>query len=518
MADDEYTQYSRTLFDVPQMRRMVAVGKVAPNSARIWMRSDMIGEHVLTFNPEEKPEAKAEQRITLEALEPTDGTQTVLIRGLNPLTRYDYRVYAPGGALIGQGRFETPPSKPEDTPDKVSIAVMSCHQPFNDDNSLSDRRMRLLTVLDRILEDSDVKFILLVGDQIYSDYPEQRSLFYQHYIEKWLGQEPSILMWTESDIRKAYQERYRIFWEMKEVQYFYANYPCYPILDDHEIVDDWGVEEEHRTPNYVKLGKAARAAYFDYQGSRVLGLLKNMPASFHYSFDYGNIGVFVMDLRSQRKPGKSSQMFGSAQFNDLRKFLERGDEKRVLLIVASLPVIHLPDWLTKWGDLILKKSVNFRDRWSYEPNIPQRDQFLKLVYEHQKNNPRQRIILVSGDIHIGCAFSIEWQGSSPQPTLYQFTSSAISNRLHRFEADFSKLGPSLERTVACQGGSTATTRLLAAAEDGDHDQNPFGGLNVGIIDIYKEETESPVVFRLVGYPEGIAGGPYHKDMFVSQRL
>ena len=89
MTDDEYTQYSRTLFDVPQMRRMVAVGKVEPNSARIWMRSDMIGEHVLTLNPEERDETKEEQRITVEALEPTDGTRTVLIRGLSPLTRYE---------------------------------------------------------------------------------------------------------------------------------------------------------------------------------------------------------------------------------------------------------------------------------------------------------------------------------------------------------------------------------------------------------------------------------------------
>ncbi|MBW1803564.1 MAG: alkaline phosphatase D family protein [Deltaproteobacteria bacterium] len=82
-----------------------------------------------------------------------------------------------------------------------------------------------------------------------------------------------ILQWPPGNVRKAFQQRYRQFLWMNEVQRFYADYPCYPILDDHEILDDWGSEPVHTVPedglDYGNLRTGALRAYIDYQASRL---------------------------------------------------------------------------------------------------------------------------------------------------------------------------------------------------------------------------------------------------------
>ncbi len=504
----------RTKFEVKQMQRMTAVGAVGPRSARIWMRSDLPGEVSVKVHPKEKP--KPDQGYPLLVNDTSaDLTQTILINGLAPLTEYRYEVrLVAGDKPIGEGQFQTFPANDADTPDSVSIALMSCHQPFNDDNVSSERRNRLLKVLPKILKDHDVKFILLAGDQIYSDVPADRSLFYRHYTKKWrLTSGESILDWGPTVVRAAYQERYRIFWEMKELQYFYANYPCYPILDDHEIVDDWGAKEVHATRKFQQIRKGAREAYFDYQGSRVVSRKKTLPPSFHYSFSYGNIGVFVLDLRSQRKAGTRQQLFSPVQLNDFKKFLDGSQNKRVLLIMASVPVVHLPEWLSDLGAALVGDTIDFPDHWSYRKNRHDRDRFLRLIYRHQLANPGQKVILVSGDVHIGCAFKIEWQGPGKQPTLYQFTSSAISNRMKKLKTEMSELPLKRPGEIELRGGLKANTRLLTPIKN---TQNPFGGLNVGIIDVRKSDDVSDVTLKLVGYKE--EDHHQYADSFVSGRL
>jgi len=503
-----------------QLQNMVAVGEVGPDYARIWIRSDQPGEVTVTHRESGRSRPENESVATIED-ETADYTETVLINALRPMTRYNFRVVRPHDLkLLGTGTFSTSPERPADTPEKVTIGLMSCHQPFNEDSfDLEPRRRRLLKVTRKILKDNDVKFLLLAGDQIYSDVPKNRSLFEEHYTKNWnhpMG--PGILDWNAESVRTAFQERYRIFWNLREIKQFYASYPCYPILDDHEIKDDWGADEAHASRAYQNIKKGALQAYFDYQGSRVMERKARLPSSFHYSFDYGIIGVFVMDIRSQRKVGKAgdpNQLYSDAQMADFQAFLKRSGDKHVLLIMSSVPLFHLPEWLTNIGNRLLGKHVDFADHWSHGPNRSERDRLLRVIYDHQLKNPRQRVIIVSGDVHIGCAFAIEWKGRKPKPTLYQFTSSAISNRTKTFTAEWSKAGPEHAFSIDCGDGLKARTRLLESEGQG---MNPFGGLNLGIIEVLRErdKDESSVRLRLVGYTEERNGD--YRDFFVSKKL
>lgn len=503
----------RTHFEVSQMKRMVAVGAVTDRTARIWLRSDLAGEVGVSVQPKGKPALRREMSALVTDTD-ADQTHTVLVTNLSPLTEYRYEVRrTAGNRFIGKGRFETFPADDADTPEKVSIALMSCHQPFGDDGRPCGKRMRLLKLMPAILRENDVKLILLAGDQIYSDIPSDRSLFYRHYTKKWnLPSGDSILNWGSATVREAFQERYRIFWEMREVRSLYANYPCYPILDDHEIMDDWGAAKIHSTRKFARLRKGAREAYFDYQGSRMGPRKKRLPPSFDYSFSYGNIGIFVFDLRSQRRAGANPRLYGRDQYARFRTFLSRNKKKAVLLIMVSVPVVHLPEWLSDIGAALLGHTVDFPDHWSYHNNRPDRDRLLNALYHQKVVFPDQKIILVSGDVHMGCAFSIEWKGKGDRPIIYQFTSSAISNRTKKIFTEFLKAPLKLAGKIRLKGGARVKTRLLDPAE---YMENPFGGLNIGMVDVYRSGGSSSINLRLVGYEEGHSS---YRDFFRSRRL
>jgi alkaline phosphatase D len=243
------------------------------------------------------------------------------------------------------------------------------------------------------------------------------------------------------------------------------------------------------------------AAYHDYQGSRIRYPGAVPPPSYHYGFDYGRVGVFVLDIRTQRDITKG-QLYGQAQLDDLKVFLTKHSQGThdAVFIVASVPVVHIPEWLANVGAAIFGGSIDFPDHWSYSKNVGARDSFLKVLHDHQVANPRQKMALLSGDVHIGVGFGIHWIGDN-KPILYQFTSSAISNRLKRREVFFSKLGPGLVQTIDCNWGGSARASLIGT-QGGSLSppaNNPFGGLNVGIVEVRRRQDHSTIRFKLVGY-------------------
>jgi alkaline phosphatase D len=288
---------------------------------------------------------------------------------------------------------------------------------------------------------------------------------------------------------------------MPEIQYLYANCPCYPILDDHEIVDDWGTERKHLGAGFLRVKKGARQAYVDYQGLLVSDRKARLPSSFHYSFEYGSVGVFVFDLRSERRGGrrKDWQLIGRRQMAAFERFLRASQAKRVLLIVASVPIVHVPEWLADIGGLLLGDVADLKDQWSYKHNRPMRNKVLRLIREHQRANPDQKVMLVSGDVHIGVAFRVDWQGAGAVPALYQLTSSAVSNRTKKRLLRAVQIPPKIASEISSGRTLLAKTRLLESAGAGAAGRNPFAGPNIGIVQIENGARDPSATFRLVTY-------------------
>jgi alkaline phosphatase D len=487
-------------FDVEPLRDLVAAGLVTDRAARLWWRTDRPGPHRLEIA------APDDERPPVEVAPPPperDGTTSVLYPDdfpggapLAPGRRYVARVWA-AGELVGEARFETAPARPDATPARVTFGVVSCHQPFDEEGRVRPDATSMLAAAEQAFVEADVTRLFLVGDQIYADGPPGRSLLPAPPAEG-----AGLLAAAPEEIRRAYQERYRAFWGVPGFARLQSLCAGTCILDDHEIVDDFGSRAEHATPGWGRVREGALAAFFDYQGARARARTPERPPTFHHAFRYGAVGIFVADLRSGRRPDPAeNRLLGDAQLADLDAFLAGAGDCHTVLVVLSVPLLFLPDSVTTLGLQVLGDDSEFADRWSAPRNRPERDRLVALLRRQRRLFPRQQIVLLSGDIHVGCAATMRFR-EAPDAPIYQLVSSAVTNAGHGLRQRLAK----------------ATTRLLPLADGDDFDAsllpgtsaadaNPYNGLNVGLLEIETTPSGGRLRWRLVSHDEAKPGAP-----------
>jgi alkaline phosphatase D len=498
-------------FGDSQVRNFVAVGTIEARSVRLWARTERPGRYVLTVRRGLDVYATVDFEIAAD--NPRDNTAAFRYPEdfpgappLRPLDRYTFKVESQEGDLfVGAGEFETAPADAASTPPRFSFGVMSCHQPFSSEGEVSPRNMRLMQALPQAFKRYDIKFLVSAGDQIYADAPGEFSLMAPHYQKTRWPDRGLINTWQPQQIRAAYQERYRICWNQSSMLKLLNSFPNYAILDDHEVFDDWGVEPEHVEEPYQRVIEAARLAYIDYQGSRQLPWsdAATAPASLDYRFSYGNVAGFVFDLRSERRAAGASQVVSASQLGRLEGFLAESRGAEVVLLVTSVPLVHIPEWLTSAGQFLFGTKVDFPDHWSAAANRGQRKAILGMIQAHlQRPETRnQKLIVLGGDVHVGAAFAFTTVGPNPR-VFYQLTTSAVTNRVKDFEADAGVLGPQLFEQDKRTADGLLNVRLLGAAQ-GSPARNPIGGLNAAVIEVQKDGPQTNVRFKLLGYGDDL---------------
>ncbi|MFZ0389634.1 MAG: alkaline phosphatase D family protein, partial [Calditrichia bacterium] len=311
--------------------------------------------------------------------------------------------------------------------------------------------------------------------------PQGRSLFDEDYFNKYVGSgNDKLLDYDAQEIRKIFQQRYRHFWNLPGLKTFMAEFPCYPILDDHDIVDNWGADPAHQEPQWKSLGLGARWAYLDYQGTRMIAPPQELPSEFHYVIEYGSIAVFVMDIRSQRRAGDNGQLYSDAQQAEFENFLKKNQDKKMLFVVLSVPIVHLPRLLARLMSTLPPSGEDFSDRWSSGKHVEDRDRFLEILHDHQISHPEQPVVLLSGDIHIGCVHRIRW--NKKEPDLFQVVSSPISHSISPMIGWGSNLLIRMNRKISTLDGKLkGKVRLLKGVKG--YRKNPYIKMNVAIVEI-----------------------------------
>jgi hypothetical protein len=103
------------------------------------------------------------------------------------------------------------------------------------------------------------------------------------------------------------------------------------------------------------------------------------------------------------------------------------------------------------------------------------------------------MIMLSGDIHLDCAHRIDFGGTG----LIQLVSSGVTHASRPLVQLGSKLLIRANRKFARQDGKLrGDFRLLEADGPGE---NPYTGMNVGIIELSKESTSSKTRIRCYLY-------------------
>lgn len=469
---------------------MVGVGAVDDRSAVLWLRAKEAGVHAAELWPDRQRGALRTVRFSVSDDRCADGTGSVRCPGLEPGTRYGYRlVRERGAAVLGEGSFETAPASIDAAADELAIAFGSCHQPFGDDGEPTSQAIDMLAVLERAFRERGVRRVLLLGDQMYADYPRRFSLFDQRYFRRVAppGRE-HLLDCTRDEVRALYQARYRSFWTLEGFQRLQAHYPCYMIPDDHELVDNFGSAPEHSSERWRALHDGALDACYDYQCRRVHAR-DERPASLHFRLDYGPFAAFVMDLRSERVTDERRvRIYGDHQLHDLAAFLTENAGRPVIAIGLSVPLVHVPKWLANAVVGVRGEGTDAADRWDYQKARGSRDALVSLLARHRRAHPEQQLLLLGGDIHTAAVSSIEIGGAPPA---IQAVSSALTNIEDHLRRKVAELVTRLQHDTVIGEGPVACRARLLAGERGS--KNPYAGLNVGVLRFSRVERRR---FRL----------------------
>ncbi len=485
-------------FGTRELEQSVAAGAVEPHRVRIWARSAHAGPHTLRF--EHDTGALVDEHAIMLDPSIADGTYADWFGGLSPSTRYRVQLRRED-EVVSHAAFRTPPAGRDDAPRRWSFGAVSCHQPFDDDGSLSDVSVSMLRAARAALVRADVAFVLMMGDQTYADSPASHSLFDDEYFRRIAPRgRTHPLQCTREELRALYQARHRNFWGCEAFDRLVRQFSCYCMPDDHELVDNFGSDPSHAGEDWQALRNGALDAFFDYQGSRVHPrdpATGDRPAALDWGFRWGPAAVFGLDVRSNRRTeGERTTVFSEAQRASLQGFLHANVDAPLLVVMAPIPLVHVHEGVVAKIARVLGHGSDLHERWAHPQCHDAREQFVSLLLAQAQAAPRQRIVLLGGDVHAGAAFSIDFADEGAQ--LLQFTSSALSNQQGWLAEVASGQSVHTAEAITLGDGRTGNVSLLRGRSR-EHDHNPYGGLNAGIVDVFDHGDWVGVGFRLIGH-------------------
>ena len=264
-------------------------------------------------------------------------------------------------------------------------------------------------------------------------------------------------------------------------------------------------------------------AFFDYQGRRTLhgrktdGGSDERPSSFHHHLDYGSLSIYVMDLRSQRRATEDTlELFAPEQLEDLKQFLDARRQAHVVGLVLSVPIAHVPDWAATLGSAFRSPDGDAADRWSDPRAHACRGRLLQVLRAHQAACPHQHLVLLGGDVHVGAVAALKWGDGIPDS--YELIASALSNSTGVVAKKLVDLAQARPRVQVDDEGARVGIELMDGASSADGASlNPYGGLNIGIVQVERRsERESNVRLLLIGCTEH--GDPEARVVFDSGTL
>jgi alkaline phosphatase D len=238
----------------------------------------------------------------------TDFTGKIDITGLSADTTYYYTVAVNG---VNQVTSSFPSFKTfvaNGTPTSFSFAFGSCTAHYGTVGSD--------TIFDAI--PAGARFMMHLGDVIYADFTPAATT-----LSQFRGKHQTRLKGSVT-----YAGRYKAL---------RARMPVYTTWDDHDITGDY--DQGPLTAIYL----AAKQAMLEYQGAQN----PNSPTSgeMYYTFQYGEVGFFVLDSRSFRSTKASTDNgskthLGSVQLAALKAWLLANKTTYKVKVICSSTPMH----------------------------------------------------------------------------------------------------------------------------------------------------------------------------------
>jgi hypothetical protein len=457
---------------------IVLMGKPAAWQRRLVIRPLRAGRYSLLAWPTHDLQLRSLQREDLRFIDDSGAPIPVLLtvpRALRPFREWSWRLVAwpddlgPDFGVDAQGgtglqtRIVPPASALlfEERPvaegtfsleDDAGLAphrivLWSCNQPYDTDEAgnavLNPEVPGVLDWSEQRIHEFSPHVIWALGDTAYADGTVATDFVDQFYGKVDLASQPEL----RAELRLAYRHMYRSHWSFAPLQRLMRSTPHLCVWDDHEIRDGWGSEADDFAGGNPLVFEVAREVANEFildGGPRVQPVPQDAaPADIpdaHQAYISGEVAAFIFDGRSSRRysdPG--GRIISEQQFADFEAFCDqvaRTNEVRFLVMGTAVPFINLKDFVEEMGsrapkaltDLMTGIRDDIRDSWHSKGNREGLKRLIGILRTLHWRRPGIDIVNLSGDIHVANAFSFQPMGFTK--ALYQFTSSALTNRQH----------------------------------------------------------------------------------------
>ena len=421
----------------------IASGDVTDSSAVIWARaSDRAQMHVeIATNPAMEGAKSGE---AAQASPETDFTAQLTVAGLEPDTRYWYRVWLAGAGGRGRsdvsesqiGTFKTAPAVGQSRPVSFVVGADVGGQRFC--RNVATGGYTIFGSMAALAPD----FFIANGDMIYADGdcpadgPDGPGGW-----QNIPGDFPSIadpsVDWTNTDqVREVYRRHWRYNRADPYQQTLLRSTSMYSQWDDHEVINDFGAPwtywnsatiDRAGFPNIVAQGLAAFFAYSPID--RMPGNENRIYRSFRWGSD---VEMFILDARSYRDrnevpdtPENDKDMLGREQIAWLVDGIRQSTA--TWKIVSSDVPISIGTGSAAFG----------RDAWANIGVVPtgfERELLRMLALLDAANV--QNVVFVTTDVHFAqtIAYDTDADGDGDRLVFHEFVSgplNAVRNQARR---------------------------------------------------------------------------------------
>ncbi len=417
----------------PPSADLMAQGPVAgattDTTARVWLRTCYGATATIEYKVAGAPWAAAKRTPAGDVDPAHDNTLIVAIDGLEPSTRYDYRVTV-DGILPDQpdGHFWTMP-RPGAAAKFRFLTASDSHQlrtqnrPGVGDAFVAMRR-------------SDAQFAVLLGDLMSVD---DFGLFHP------------------SD-KEAYLRHYRDNWSQAQFRPLLAGLSTVMMWDDHDILNDW--DKKDAAPYGF-----AKEAFEDFVGRQNPPPVR--PGATYFTFDAGDVSFFVLDPRSFRdkKDGPDNErktMLGVEQKQDLKRWLTSSTAK-FKFITSGVP----------FND---HQTVPLKENDGWDGFRTEREEIFNFIHDNHVGG----VMLISGDAHWPGVFKlshgiVEFQTSpaavsppNPPPSTNGapdvLFKAGLKNVFGRFDVNTTATPPRVDFTMVQSDGTELYKLSLTEAD------------------------------------------------------
>lgn len=230
-----------------------------------------------------------------------------------------------------------------------------------------------------------------------------------------------------------YCDAYMKLLSQPEVARVISRIPSVMMWDDHDIFDGWGSHTEAEMHSQVWRGvyMAARRHFSLFQmgadpDSQPECVWGAPHGTFTQGMRFGDVGIFVPDLRSERTP---TRVMSEKTWAMLPEWLDHFAECRHLLVMSSVPLLF-PNTagLERMVGLIPGRigiEDDLRDQWRSHAHTEEWQRLIQLLCNFSRRSGC-RVTALSGEIHVGARGVLRGEGIE----MWQLISSGIVHPPH----------------------------------------------------------------------------------------